>query len=205
MKESLYGVGGVECRVIYEAGTRGPGVLFLHGYSFTGATWREVGVLDVAEELLLPYAAPDMPYGKRTECTKHSRSIDLNVTAARRVVERFLGGNAPLIVGASLGGRVALYYAARYPVSGLLLASPAISYDDDFWGPLRRPGYPVVILRGERDFVPRKVLRDLAERLGGEYREYKGAGHAMYLDRPEDFIEDFKQIVRMISSEKTVD
>jgi len=191
--EAVYGVGEVECRVLY--GGRGRPVLLLHGYSFRGRTWEEAGVVGALEEAGYRYAAPDMPYGKSTDCTKHTRDIELNVEAARRVAERFLGDTRPAIVGASLGGRVALYYAALHGARGLFLASPALREDEPVWDMLRMVRAPVVIIRGGRDFVPRRVHRKLAKKLGAEIRVYEGAGHAMYLDEPDRFKRDLLEFL----------
>ncbi|MCE4628193.1 MAG: alpha/beta hydrolase [Desulfurococcales archaeon] len=189
MREALHGVGGVECQVLYEDGVDPP-VLLLHGYSFRGKTWAEAGVLGALEERGIRYAAPDMPYGRSTSCTKRSRDWRLNTELARAVSERFLRDTRPVIVGASLGGRIALYYAARYGARGLFLASPALREDDPVWGMLRAVRSPAVIIRGARDFVPRTIHDRLAKKLGAELVVYEGAGHAMYLDNPERFIRD---------------
>jgi len=191
--EALYGVNNIECKTLYAAGSRAP-VLFLHGYSFTGTTWVEAGIAGPIAEAGYRVAMPDMPYGRRTECTKHTRDTMINVKAARRIVERFLGGT-PFIVGASLGGRIALYYAAIHGTRGLLLASPALKSEDPVWSLLGKINAPALIVRGSRDFIPVRVHRRLADRLGAELVVYEGAGHAMYLDMPGRFVADLRRFL----------
>lgn len=200
MKEAIHGVGGIECQVLYELGGEPP-VLLLHGYSFRGRTWAEAGVLGALEERGVRYAAPDMPYGRSTSCTKRTRDWRLNTELARAVSDRFLGDSRPVIVGASLGGRIALYYAARYGARGLFLASPALRENEPVWDMLRAIRAPVVIIRGGRDFVPRSVHERLARKLGAELLVYEGAGHAMYLDMPERFVKDLLGFLEKIGGE----
>lgn len=202
MKEGFYGVGGVECRILWSPeGSRAP-VLFLHGFSFTGSTWREIGVLDYLSERGNSWAAPDMPYGRRTDCTKHTRDIEFNVEAAREVVRRYLDGREPVVVGASLGGRVAVAYGSRYPVKGLLLLAPAIRPGTEEWKAARKIEAPTLIVAGTRDrIVPLNVLRTLASEMGAKLIVYEDAGHAMYLESPERFMEDLDGFLTMIEED----
>ena len=186
----LVGFGGVECPCISEGPRGAPGVLLLHGYSFRGETWREAGVLQGLAARGFRVAAPDMPYGRRTGCSKRSRDPLLNVEVAKSAAARCLGEERPFIVGASLGGRIALHYAARVGARGLFLASPALKWSDPVWELVGLVKVPVVIVRGGRDFVPRRIHEELARRLGARLLVYEDAGHAMYLDRPERFLED---------------
>jgi pimeloyl-ACP methyl ester carboxylesterase len=196
-REHYYGAGGVECKLIFREG-KSPPVLFLHGYSFTGNIWSEAGITDVIEKYGLKYAAPDMPYGKNTECTKHTRDIELNVEAVRNIVEVFFGGEKPVIIGASLGGKIALHYTVRYGAKALFLASPAIKKEDKIWNLLRILNIPIVVIRGGNDFIPRSILKRLAEKTKATYLEYENAGHAMYLDDPERFKRDLEQFISKI-------
>ena len=198
-KQGYYGVNGIECPIIFNppAGNQSP-IVFLHGYNFTGEIWRKVGVLDELEKRIIGYAAPDMPYGKRTGCTKRSRSLPLNLRAVEEVVS-LLGGSPPLIVGASLGGRIALYYAAGHEVKGLLLASPAVREDEEIWRLLKRIRMPVRIIRGSRDFVPLRIHESLARKLGARLVVYEGAGHVVYRDKPDRFIEDLLEFYALVA------
>ena len=46
-------------------------------------------------------------------------------------VQSVFGSAVPVLVGASLGGYIALMYAAKFPVKGLLLVSPAHALMED--------------------------------------------------------------------------
>ena len=187
----------LECPCIVYRGERLPPILFLHGYSFKGRTWATTSVFQLLVKENHGFAAPDMPYGKSTGCTaKRVRDLELNLQVARRVVKECLDGRDPIVVGASLGGRVALHYALRYPVRGLLLLSPYVVGDEEVVQlSSRLRGVPAIIVMGERDFVPHDILEDLANKMGAEFRVYPGAGHAMYLDKPDLFKEDLLRLL----------
>jgi len=199
-REGYYGVDNVECRAIWDRdGSRVP-VLFLHGYSFTGRTWDETGVLDKLSDEGYPWAAPDMPYGRRTECTKHTRNVLFNVAAAKAAVDQLLGGQSPVIVGASLGGRIAVHYAVRHEVKGLFLLAPAVRPDDNVWDLLRVLKAPAVIVAGTKDqIVPSSLLEKLAAQMGARLLVYD-AGHAMYLEQPERFVEDLLEFLGQVEA-----
>jgi pimeloyl-ACP methyl ester carboxylesterase len=190
VREGFYGVNGIECPVIYETKGEGIPVLLLHGYNFTSTTWREVGIIEALENKGIDYAAPDMPYGKRTSCSKKTRDLIVNLRALEKVVERLLMARAPLIIGASLGGRIALYYAANHSVKGLLLASPAVKRNEDIWKLTRSIKAPTMIIRGSRDFIPLDIHKRLAEMLNARLVIYDSVGHVVYRDNPRKFVED---------------
>ncbi len=180
----------VECKLLYDRGSKGI-VVFLHGYSFRGATWYEAGIAGEVASRGYTVAAPDMPYGRSSSCTRKTKEVDVNLGVIDRIVTMLAGGNSrPVLVGASLGGRIALYYALRRNVAGLYLAAPFLKiHEDPLWdmvGKLR--GVPTVIVWGTRDrIVPRRVVERIATSLGGDLVVYQGAGHAAYLDRPQEF------------------
>ncbi len=194
--ETVYvGFEGIECPCLRGRGGE-PGVLFLHGYSFRGLTWARTSVFKLLGEKNVAFAAPDMPYGRSTGCSKRTRDLRVNLGVAHDSVRACLGGSPPILVGASLGGRVALHYALRYPIRGLLLLSPYIVDDEEVVKLARRlRGIPSLVVVGERDFVPRDILESLASQLGAELKIYPRAGHAMYLDRPDLFKEDLLRIL----------
>ncbi|MCE4601170.1 MAG: alpha/beta hydrolase [Desulfurococcales archaeon] len=200
LKEALYGVGSIECPVTYNENVRRAElpVILLHGFNFNRRVWIETGIAGILDAKGIPSLMPDMPYGRKTACTKRTRNIDVNVKAVREVSNIVPGRRPPIIVGASIGGRVALYYAARYPVKGLLLASPAVKDDEEIWEYIKLIRSPVVILRGARDFIPLRIHRKLAEKLRARLVVYEGAGHAMYLSDPERFASDVEGFYRSL-------
>lgn len=96
-----------------------PAVVFVHASRLTGAMWQpQVEALSGEFHVL----APDLPGHGRLAGERFSLAGAANHLA--RVIDEEAGGRA-LLVGLSLGGYVALDFAARFPerASGLLLAS----------------------------------------------------------------------------------
>ncbi len=188
MREDVFNLLHHRCRVLYSGVAGGVPVLFLHGYSFTSDVWRDIGVLDALEREGIPFAAVDMPYGRRSRCSPRSRDPVVNVEVAREALRAvYPGAPSPFVVGASLGGYIALHYAGRYGAAGLLLIAPA-GPRDELLGIAERLRVPATIIVGEKDdVVSHKDMRILAEALGARLHIYPGARHAAYLDKPDLF------------------
>jgi len=104
-----------------------PAVLFLHGFMGSSADWREVMA-----------ALGDRTFRIAMDLPGHGASLELasdtyKVEGAARAVIRTLDGLGvvrPVVAGYSMGGRLALYLALRYPerCAGLFLesASPGL-------------------------------------------------------------------------------
>lgn len=107
--------------------SRSPAVLFLHGFMGSSADWREV-VSEIGERTFC--IAVDLPgHGASLGLPSDSYTIE----GATRAVIRTLEGlevTRPVVAGYSMGGRLALYLALRYPerCAGLFLesASPGL-------------------------------------------------------------------------------
>jgi 2-succinyl-6-hydroxy-2,4-cyclohexadiene-1-carboxylate synthase len=92
---------------------RGPRMVFLHGFTQAGASWNPV--LEACADLAAEVVLPDLPGHGRSNST----ALNLNDTAD--VLAATFG--PAFYVGYSMGGRLALHMAVRYPnlVQGLLL------------------------------------------------------------------------------------
>jgi pimeloyl-ACP methyl ester carboxylesterase len=138
-----------------------------------------------------------MPYGLKSECQPRTRDVEVNVAVVKGAVQNIFGAVAPVLVGASLGGHVALKYAAaRIPVRGLLLLAPVRVLEESLVEAYRRFRFPVRIICGSEDrVVSLEELRDLANRLpNAKLTVYEGARHAAYLDNPERFKRDLLEL-----------
>jgi pimeloyl-ACP methyl ester carboxylesterase len=102
------------------------------------------------------------------------------------------GTAVPVLVGASLGGYIALRYAAKYPVKGLLLVSLAHALAENLvesYGTFR---FPVRIIWGSQDnVISGEEMRTLADKVpNAKLLVYKDASHSAYLSQPERFKRD---------------
>ncbi|MEB3860006.1 MAG: alpha/beta hydrolase [Desulfurococcales archaeon] len=189
METGVLDYGGIKCDIAYNRGDRGP-VILLHGYSFTWRVWKDIGLLQELERRRYSFAAPDMPYGRYSSCTTKTRDIGKSLGIVRELAARWSGD--PVLLGASLGGYVALRYAASYSVRGLVLVAPVGTRDPGVEPLYSGEPPPTMIVYGTADsIVGLGDVRELESRIrGSRLVIYEGAGHAPYLDRPEPFVRD---------------
>ncbi len=154
-------------------GPQSPAVLLLHGFMGSSADWDHIaGTL--SEDFFC--VAPDLP--------GHGASLglpDLTYTmegAARAVVELMgrLGVSRVTVAGYSMGGRLALYLALRYPerCAGLLLESASPGIDNEPERAARRKADEAKSARLEsgnfeaflRDWYRQPLFASLARREG---------------------------------------
>lgn len=173
---------------------KGEGIPFvlLHGFSFHAGTWTEIGLFD---DLSLHYSvyAFDMPYGPKSESDKFDASDrDEYAEFLLRIFET-LTITKPFLIGASISGEVALRYLAMgNPAKACVVAGPANV--KSLGSSLEKITVPLLALWGENDTISPpnngRIIADSVEK--SEVYILKGAGHACYLDKPEEF----KAIVR---------
>ncbi len=187
------------CRIIRSEDIRNP-IVFLHGYIYTSDIWRDINVLSYLEEKNIPFIAIDMPYGLKSMCKPKTDDVELNV----KVVERIVSNNKPLLVGASLGGYIAVRYSLRNPVKGLLLISPVRCLEDDLIRSYRNLNVKTYIIYGENDkIVPFEEMKKLSDHLNAKLIVYEDAGHPAYIDKPLKFREDLIELYYSVFRNKT--
>ncbi|MDX9834192.1 MAG: alpha/beta hydrolase [Desulfobulbus sp.] len=156
-------------------------VVLLHGMKFQAETWRELGTLDQLADLGLRVLAVDMPgFGQSAA----------NPCAPGEVVHRLLDTldiDRAVLVGPSMGGRIAMEYAIQHPtrLAGLVLVG-AVGVADNRAG-LGRITVPVLVVWGSEDQVAPLTDSDtlLAELPQARREIFDGAPHPCYLDQPE--------------------
>jgi 2-succinyl-6-hydroxy-2,4-cyclohexadiene-1-carboxylate synthase len=129
---------------------RAPAVLFLHGFMGSSADWR---VVAAAIGNLAFCIALDLPgHGASLELAPEAYTIEGSARAVIHTLDQ-LDVERPVMAGYSMGGRLALYLALRYPdrCTGLFLESAS----------------PGLESSGERK-VRRRADEEKAERLESE-------------------------------------
>ncbi len=176
------------CQAIINRGSGVP-IIFLHGYSYTGQSWLRTGVTELLKEKSVPFMALDMPYGAHSKCRPHSRSVETNVNVVREALQTVFPSVIPVLVGASLGSHMALQYAARFPVKGLLLVGAVRVLEPSLTQAYSRFKFPVRLIIGSEDSIASSEdLRTLAGMLpDGKLTVYEGVGHSAYLGNSERF------------------
>ena len=195
MPEKTLNIEGYKCRAIIN---HAPGVpiVFLHGLSYTSEVWQRIGVTDLLVEKHVPFLALDMPYGMKSDCQPKTRSPEKNVAFARAAAQNAFGEQTPILVGASIGGNIALKYATEFPVKGLLLIAPARALEEDLVSSYSKFKFPVRIIWGTEDnIISGEELRVLAQKLpDAKLVTYEGAAHSAYVNQPDRFRKDLMEL-----------
>ncbi len=186
---------GYKCQTIYSV-VSGVPILLLHGLSYTSGIWQCIKLTDALIEKYVPFLALDMPYGLKSKCQPKTRNPDINTRVAAEAVAAFFGLAVPIVVGASIGGYIALKYAARFPVKGLFLVAPANALAHELTQAYSKFNFPVRIVWGSNDSViSGEEMRILVEKLpNAKLLIYEDAGHSAYKDQPERFKKDLLQL-----------
>jgi pimeloyl-ACP methyl ester carboxylesterase len=172
-------------------------VVLLHGLSYTIDIWQQIGLTDTLIEKRIPFLALDMPYGLKCQCHPKNRDPKVNIAFASEAAKSVFGDAAPVVVGASYGGFIAMRYAEQHPVRGLMLVAPAHAFDDEaLLKAYSRFTFPIRVVWGALDsIISGEEMRTLTERLpNAKLLVYSGAAHSAYQDRPEWFNRDLLEL-----------
>jgi pimeloyl-ACP methyl ester carboxylesterase len=195
--EKTLNFAGYKCQALYSKGEGGSPIVFLHGLNWTIEVWQRIKILDALVEKKIPFLALDMPYGVKSECQPKTRETAPNVEFVAQAIKSLFGDEAPILVGASLGGNIALNYAAKHPVKGMLLVSPAYAFKDlDLALKYINFHFPVRVVWGSNDTtISSEEMRTLVDKLpSAKLLVYNNAGHSSYVDQPEWFKTDLLKL-----------
>lgn len=157
-----------------------PAVVLLHGMKFQAATWQELGTLDEIAGAGFRPLAVDMPgFGRSPACSSDQDSVLLSFCEQ-------LGAGQVVLVGPSMGGRIALEFAIAHPalVSALVLVGPVgVEENREFLGAIN---VPTLLVWGSEDVISPLSNCDLLSSAipGARKIILEGAPHPCYLDNP---------------------
>ena len=198
MKEEAVPINGFECRIISSSG-KGPCIVLLHGYMYSSDVWNDIGLLRLLEQKSIPFKAIDMPYGHKSECMPRSSNPEQNTQIVASIT-----GEDTMLIGASLGGYIALKHCVTHPAAGLMLIAPVMSLQGDLVSRYDNISARTCLIYGENDNV---VYRDEIKRLGKLLkitpRIYEKAQHAAYMDQPERFKNEVVEFYNGLCAKKT--
>jgi pimeloyl-ACP methyl ester carboxylesterase len=188
---------GFKCQALYSKGKGGTPIVFLHGLSYDIGVWQRIKIFDTLQEKQIPFLALDMPYGAKSQCEPKTRDPQANIALIAEAISSLFGDEAPVLVGASLGGYMALNYASKHPVKGMLLISPAFAFkDSELVFKYMNFHFPIRVIWGNNDTViSGEEMRVLVDKLpDAKLLVYNNATHSAYQDQPEWFKTDLLKL-----------
>ncbi len=174
-------IGDCDIHMIKAGGAGGPALLFLHGLKFNAATWLDLGTLAMMADEGYEALALDLPgFGDSPPC-----DVDPLKVLKQVIINQKL--DKPVVLGPSMGGKVALEFALAHPelVGGLVLVG-AVGVEERK-EQLSTIKVPTLIVWGSEDAIsPLANGHLLAERIpDASLVLVQGAPHPCYLDQPD--------------------
>ncbi len=180
-------------------------IILLHGWSYTSSDWERVDFFGHLSSIGFNVYAPDYPgFGRSPASSKYSISRG-NLRNGPLFLKDYidlLGFQKVHILGASMGGGMAVISATESPDSYLSVVAVAPAWIESRKEDLRKITAPVLFVWGSED---RTVPVDLS----GEYARLckkstleivAGAGHPVYLEKPETF---FKILLDFLKKQRS--
>ncbi len=173
---------------------KGAPVVLLHGFSFCAETWVEIGLFDELAQEYHVYSF-DMPYGIKSRSDKFDAKSRDGYAEFLNDLLKTLNIKEPILLGASISGEVTLrYLSSGYSAKAGIVIGPV---NVKSLAPnLNRITVLLLVVWGERDDISSpdnsKILKSHIK--NSEVHILKEAGHACYLDKPEEFkviVKDF--------------
>ncbi|MGB9728570.1 MAG: alpha/beta fold hydrolase [Thermoprotei archaeon] len=165
----------------------GDPIILLHGYSFNANTWDEISLIQFLSEKYNVYAI-DMPYGPKSKSDKFTaESRDEYAEFLKNILLK-LNIMRPILLGASISGEVVLRYLSNNydAMAGIVVGPVGVKLLAHRFNKIN---VPLLIVWGENDNIASlddaKLLASSVK--GSELYIIKNAGHACYLDKPEEF------------------
>lgn len=184
MEQSVI-VKGLKIRYLQKGS--GQSFVLLHGMSFSAETWIEMGLFDELARNYSVYSV-DMPYGARSRSEKFDASDRDEYAEFLKELLKSLGIDKPVLLGASISGEVTLRYLSKgYAAKAAIVAGPV-----GIKGLIPRLGVitvPLLAVWGQKDNISPPENAEILTTHVKDVKTHiiKNAGHACYLDRPEEF------------------
>jgi len=183
MKEKNITVDGCELHILETGDAGKKEVVLLHGLKFQAATWQETGTLAALADNGYRGIALDMPgFGGSPACDAEQDAVLAGVIEAET-------SGSPVLLGPSMGGRIALEFAINHPgaVSALILVG-AVGVEEN-QDRLAAIEVPTLLIWGSEDQISPLTNSEilLAELKNVRRVIIDGAPHPCYLDQPDAF------------------
>ncbi|KAM8931031.1 protein ABHD14A [Pelodytes ibericus] len=163
-------------------------VLLLHGQAFTSKTWEDLGTLNILAEHGYRAVAIDLP-GYGDSLRAQPMSSEKGRTDYLLQVMESLGTRQPVLISPSMSGLFSLPLLLQHPdrLRGFVPIAPVgtKSFKSQQYQQIHVPS---LIVYGTLDTnLGSQSLESLQLLPNHTLNPLEGAGHACYLDRPEEF------------------
>ncbi len=179
-------------------------IVLLHGWSFTSKNWLDVGAFSRLSVHGYNVYSPDYPgFGMSPVSERYAiqRGIIGNGVMFIHDYAEALGLGKMVLLGASMGGGMAISFAIDMPEKLDAVIAVAPAWIEGRRESLKKISSPVLFIWGSRDsVVPVSLARDYSASVkGSRLKIIDGAGHPVYIDRPDEFfdtVDDFLESVK---------
>lgn len=174
---------GTDLHLLVAGDRPAPTVLLLHGGRFSAETWRQLGTLGRLAAAGYRAVALDLPGHGESGPSESPRADFLTSLLP------LLADSPVAVVSPSMSGSYSLPLLARRPSQVAAFVALAPVGIEEHRAQLQGNGVPALLIWGEEDRVIPLAEADLLAQALPHSRKVvlPGAGHACYLDRPDDF------------------
>jgi len=162
-------------------------ILLLHGYSFNSLVWDKMGLIQTLKDMNYNVFALDVPGFPKS--INHFNLSDNDFAEFLNYFIKNVIGNAPVLMGSSASGYLALKFAESYSnrLRSVVVVAPVRLNSVE----LSRITIKILGMWGGNDNIsdPKEGERLLKECRNAQVIILENAGHACYLDRPIEFNE----------------
>uniref|UniRef100_A0A670IN10 Protein ABHD14A n=1 Tax=Podarcis muralis TaxID=64176 RepID=A0A670IN10_PODMU len=161
-------------------------LIFLHGQSFNSKKWEELGTLALLSENGYRAIAIDLPGENKLSSTVETAQ---GRVAFLQQVFKELGLQQPVLISSSMSGRYSIPFllASGEQLKGFVPIAP-VGTKDFTTQQYQQVKIPTLIIYGERDTgLGTQSLQSLQQIPKSRVVMLLGAGHACYLDKPQEF------------------
>ncbi|MEM0074524.1 MAG: alpha/beta hydrolase [Candidatus Micrarchaeaceae archaeon] len=159
-------------------------ILLMHGYSFESSVWERAGVIDVLNRLDYAAYALDVP-GFPNSRNKMRMGEDQIYKLLSAMIDKVLK-EKPVLMGASASGHLVLKFAeqAKASIKALIAIGP-VNFENI---EINKIAVPMIGIWGANDNISdTKKGAAIFKSAGKSVAIIKGAGHACYLEKPNEF------------------
>ena len=180
LKTQLIDISGCQVHTLQGGDKSKATLFFLHGKAFQAETWLELGTLQAVTDAGFSVIAIDLPgFGKTPDANLSPETV---ITGVMQAVDL----KKMILVGPSMGGKIALEFTLAHPDSilGLVLIG-AVGVEENK-SQLHKLPESTLIVWGENDQISDpangKLLNEQID--GSTLITFQGAKHPCYMEQP---------------------